>query len=355
MSRSPERRGAAVTREAFGTTPEGRDVALYTCTSARGLTLRIMDYGATVVALETPDREGRLANLTLGFETLEGYLGDQPHFGATIGRYCNRIARARFTLDGRRCALTANEGPNHLHGGRLGFDKVLWDAKPLARSGGVGVTLRYVSRAGEEGYPGTLEVTAAYCLHETDELSIEFTAQTDAATPVNLTNHCYWNLGGAGNGTIRGHVLELDADHYLPVDAGLIPTGRLARVAGTPLDFTRPGRIGAGIDRIGSEPAGFDHCYMLRATDDGLRRAARLTDPVTGRVMEVHTTQPAVQLYTANSLAGSPAVNGYRRWAGLCLETQHPPDAPNRPTFPTTILRPGETYSQKTVHRFRID
>jgi aldose 1-epimerase len=344
-----------IEKTSFGKTAEGVEIDLYTCTNAKGSVLKMTNFGATTVALEVPDRDGNRANVTMGFDKLDGYFGKHPYFGATVGRYCNRIGKGRFTLDGQEYTLATNNGENHLHGGDVGFNKVVWDAVPLETESAVGVKFTYQSKDGEEGYPGNLTATAVYLLTNDDELVVEFTATTDKATPVNLTNHNYWNLAGASSGTIRNHVLEIAADKYLPVDEGLIPTGQLADVAGTPLDFTKPEKIGARLDQIEADPVGYDHCYALRGQIGEMKLAARVKDTASGRVMEIHTTQPGLQFYSGNFLDGSADSGGYQQYDGLCLETQHYPDSPNKPEFPTTILRPGETYQHKTVHKFSAE
>jgi aldose 1-epimerase len=341
-----------VQKAPFGKTAEGVDVDLYTCTNAQGLVLKLTNYGAIVVALEVPDRQGKLANVNLGFATLERYLARHPYFGSTIGRYGNRIAKGKFTVAGQEYTLATNDGPNHLHGGKAGFDKVVWQAEPVQTDKAVGVEFAYLSKDGEEGYPGNLSVTVVYSLTNDNELAIEYTATTDKTTPVNLTNHCYWNLAGAGSGTIRNHELMLEADKYVPVDDTLIPTGALADVKGTPFDFTIAEKIGARIDQIKADPVGYDHCYVLRGTVGELRLAARVKDPRSGRVMEIRTTEPGIQFYSGNFLDGAEVNGGYKQHEGFCLETQHYPDSPNQPTFPTTLLKPGATYRTTTVHKF---
>ncbi len=274
--------------------------------------------------------------------------------GAVVGRYANRIAGGMFTLDGQTYTLARNHGPNHLHGGSVGFSHVRWDAQTVQAPDAVGVQFTYTSRDGEEGYPGTLTVQVAYSLTNANAMRMKYTAVTDRATVINLTNHAYWNLAGAGQGNILGHELLLEADQYLPVDATTIPTGELASVAGTPFDFTRPQMIGARIDQTPGDPQGYDHCYVLRGQRGQLELAARARDAGSGRTMEVYTTQPGVQLYTGNYLDDGPSSGGYGRHGGFCLETQHYPDAPNQPRFPSVVLRPGETYHEVTVHQFGV-
>ena len=342
------------TRE-FGPLADGRTATLFTCQNANGLILEMTDFGAIVVAMRTPDRQGQLANINLRFPELAGYQQRHPYFGATVGRYCNRIARGRFTLGGKSYSLATNNGPNHLHGGERGFDRYLWNAQPLQTDDGVGVQFQITSPDGDEGYPGTLDVTATYLLNNQNELHMRFQASADQETHVNLTNHCYWNLAGAGNGTILDHELELACDQYLPVDDTLIPLGKLAPVAGTPLDFTRPHLIGERLPQVGSDPHGYDHCFVIKRSGSGLAEAARVRHPATGRTMSIATTQPGIQFYTGNFLSGDASGGGYPQHGGLCLETQHYPDTPNQAGFPTTLLRPGEAFDQTTVHRFAND
>ena len=336
----------------------GEDVVeIYTLSNIHGIEARIMTYGASIVSLKTPDRNGRLQNIVLGFDTLDPYLAGVPYYGATVGRYANRIAHARFTLDGAFYPLTANDGPNSLHGGPRGFDKRVWKADATASHNSLRLT--YVSAAGEEGYPGQLTAHVTYRLREDDTLSIEYQATTTAPTPVNLANHAYFNLSGDPAHSILDHKLTINADKFTPVNATLIPTGELRPVAGTPFDFRNEAAIGSRIDakdvqlNIGH---GYDHNWVLNAVNGKvLRFAARLTDPTSGRVLEVSTTQPGLQFYSGNFMDGMPAGHGsvYNYRTGLCLETQHFPDSPNQPTFPNTILRPGETYEQKTELHFR--
>lgn len=342
----------------WGRTPDGRTVHLYTLKNGRGMTMRVTDFGCIIVALTAPDREGTYADVVLGYDRLEDYIADRRHFGAVVGRYGNRIAGGKFTLDGQEYALSVNRPPNHLHGGVRGFEKVVWESEAVIRKGAAGVKLRYLSRDGEEGYPGNLDATVCYWLTESDELRIEYTATTDRPTPVNLTNHSYFNLAGAGRGDILGHELMLAAGHFTPVDEGLIPTGELRPVAGTPFDFTAATAIGARIEAADEQlrrGGGYDHNFVFSRWDGKLRPVASLYDPGSGRRMEVLTTEPGVQFYSGNFLDGSDVGKGgqaYGRRCGLCLETQHFPDSPNKPQFPSCILRPDEEYRHVTVFRF---
>jgi aldose 1-epimerase len=342
----------------FGKTPDGTAVQIFTLTNEHGLEARICTYGGAVVSLKTPDRDGKMADIVLGFDSLAGYLNPaEPYFGALIGRYGNRIGHAKFTLDGKQYTLPVNNGENTLHGGAKGFDKVVWTPRPLPDGG---LELTYVSKDGDQGFPGTLHTTVVYHLTAANELRIDYSASTDKDTVVNLTNHSYFNLKGAGNGLILDHVLTINASRFTPVDAGLIPTGELKPVAGTPFDFTKPMAIGS---RIGANDEqlklgnGYDHNFVLNRSGSGLSLAARVEEPTTGRVLEVETTQPAVQFYTGNFLDGTLKGKGghvYPMRAALCLETQHYPDSPNKPSFPTTELKPGETYKNTTVYRFSV-
>ncbi len=345
----------SIEKAAFGKMPDGTRVDQYTLTNANGLRVKIITYGATLTAVEAPDRNGKLDVVTLHLESLDDYLAGHPYFGSTVGRYANRIAKGKFTLDGAEHTLATNNGENHLHGGIKGFDKLVWDAKPVEGEGFVGVELTLVSPDGDEGYPGRLAATATYKLTSDDELRMEYTATADKPTHVNLTNHAYWNLAGAGSGDVLDHVLMLQADRYLPVDDGLIPLGELAGVTGTPMDFTKPKTIGS---RIAQVEGGYDHCYVLNKEEaGGMSLAARVVEPASGRVMEIYTTQPGIQLYTGNFLDGTLTVAGApcRKHYAFCLETEHFPDSPNRPEYPSTVLRPGETYRQVTVHKFRVE
>lgn len=350
---------ATMKRESFGTTPSGEAVDLVTLTNAHGVELRAMTYGAIIVSLKVPDRAGQLGDVVLGYDSLAGYVKSSPYFGAIVGRYGNRIAKGKFTLDGADYTLAVNNGPNALHGGLTGFDKVVWSADTMRTAEGVGIQFRYVSKDGEEGYPGTLTATVTYTLADASEVHIGYEATTDKATPLNLTQHSYFNL--AGQGDIMSHVLTLNADRFTPVDATLIPTGELALVAGTPFDFTSPHAIG---DRINADHpqiafgGGYDHNFVLTRADTGLTLAAVLKEPTSGRVLEVRTTEPGVQFYSGNFLDGTLTGKGgvvYAHRTGLCLETQHYPDSPNQKTFPSTILRPGETYRSRTVWRFGVE
>ncbi|MDR3329270.1 MAG: galactose mutarotase [Prevotellaceae bacterium] len=351
-----------ITKAPWGQLGE-QEVALYTLTNGNGMMVKVATYGGTVTELRTPDRSGVAGNVALGFPSLEGYRSEAylkacPYFGATIGRYGNRIGRARFALDGQEYALAANDGANHLHGGARGFDKVVWDARPLQDSGAVGLLLSYLSKDGEEGYPGNLQVEVAYRLTKDNELKISYRATTDKPTLCNLTNHTYFNLAAGKAPDVLGHELTILADRYTEVGEGLIPTGRLPEVAGTPFDFREPHAIGAHIGEAHEQLQhghGYDHNWVLNASEGKLSLAATAYEPVSGRAMEVYTTEPGVQLYSGNfldgSLTGADSVPFAHRY-GFCLETQHFPDSPNQPAFPTTVLRPEETYVSETIYKF---
>jgi len=345
-----------ITSAPFGKLADGTAVDLYTLVNAHGVTARITNYGGIVTALLVPDRDGRLGDIVLGFDNLAAYVAGHPYFGALIGRVGNRINQARFTLDGVDYALAANDGPHALHGGLVGYDKVVWHARAAETERGLELALRYVSPDGEEGYPGTLTLDVAYVLTDADELIVDYRATTDRRTPVNLTNHSYFNL--AGGGPIYDHELHLAADRYTPVDATLIPTGELAPVTGTPLDFTTSTAVGARLQAVGGTPVGYDHNFVLNAGAGAVPAlAARVYEPTTGRVLSVLTTEPGIQFYSGNFLDGSLTGKGGRVYAqhtGFCLETQHYPDSPNQPNFPSVILDPGDTYRQTTVHRFGV-
>jgi len=346
-----------VKKELFGRLADGTAVDIYTLTNkSSGIEARVMTYGATLVSLRLPDRNGAFADVNLGFDNLEGYLGTHPYFGVIVGRYANRIAKGRFTLDGVGYTLAQNNNGNSLHGGLKGFDKVVWKPETIQTADGVGVKLTYLSKDMEEGYPGNLSVTVVYMLTNADELRISYEAETDKKTPVNLTNHAYWNLKGEGNGDVLGHALQLGADKFTAVDsaANLIPTGEISSVAGTPFDFTSPHLIG---ERIAQVEGGYDHNFDLRGGGGALALAARVEEPESGRVMEIYTGQPAIQLYTGNFLDGTVVGKGgkaYEKHYAFCLETQHFPDSPNHPNFPSTILEPGQKYRTVTVHRFSV-
>jgi len=345
----------------FGKTKDGQEVKLHTLTNLKGLRVRLIDYGATLIGVDAPDRNGKNANITLSFPSLDGYLQRHPYFGSTVGRYGNRIAAGKFSLDGQSYSLATNNGPNHLHGGQKGFDATLWKAEAVnneALPQSIGVKFTYTSADGEEGYPGKLDVRVTYTLTNDNALRIEYAATTDKPTVVNLTNHAYWNLAGAGSGDILKHELMIAADKYLPIDDTSIPTGVLASVAGTPFDFTTPHAIGERIGELKKEPhktKGYDHCYVLRGQQGQLELAARAKDPTSGRVMEVYTTEPGVQLYCGNFLGGGAGEGGFQQHEGFCLETQHFPDSPNKPDFPSAVLRPGQTFRSVTEHRFSVE
>jgi aldose 1-epimerase len=341
----------------FGKMPDGQEVRLYRLRNVTGMTAEIMTYGAIVVSLEVPDKDGTLGDIVLGYDNLADYLKETPYFGAIVGRYGNRIGKGKFTLDGVTYTLATNNDENHLHGGLKGFDKVVWDDEPVWRPDGVGVKLTYLSKDGQEGYPGNLQATVIYVLTNKNELRIEYEATTDKATPVNLTHHGYFNLTG-GQRDILGHELMLNADKCTPVDAGLIPTGHLLDVTGTPMDFRKSTPIGARIDDDYEQlkfGGGYDHNWVLNKRGKTMTLAAKVYEPTTGRVMEVRTAEPGVQFYAGNFLDGTlTGKRGivYQHRYGFCLETQHFPDSPNKPGFPSTILRPGGKYETTTVYRF---
>ena len=353
-----------VRRESDGVTPDGAPAEIFRFGNPGGLSLRVTSYGGIIMSLLAPDCDGNLADIVLGHDDVAGYGASRAYFGALVGRVGNRTARGRFTLDGSTYELATNDGPNHLHGGVRGFDKVTWEAEPFQGDDGVGLVLSYTSADGEEGYPGTLRARVTYTLTARDELVVDYEATTDRATPVNLTQHSYFNLKGAGNGDVLGHELTLHASRFTPVDATLIPTGELAPVAGTPMDFTQPHPIG---ERIAApfeqlryaggyrQLGGYDHNWVLDGKRGELFHAAHVHEPTTGRTLDVHTTEPGVQFYSGNFLDGSvTGKNGkvYGHRAGFCLETQHFPDSVNHPRFPSTILRQGETYRSRTVFTF---
>ncbi len=342
--------------EPFGQTTDGRQVVLYTLINPNGLKARITNYGAILVSLEVPDRKGELADITLGFDSLDGYLKGppyHPYFGATVGRYANRIGKAQFTLDGVVYKLATNNEENHLHGGIKGFDKVVWKAEDVrAESQQALLKMSYISEDGEEGYPGNMACTVTYTLTKDNELKISYEAETDKTTILNLTNHSYFNFAGQGTGDILGHEIMLNADKYTPVDAGLIPTGEIKSVTDSPMDFTSPMSIGSRIKQV---EGGYDHNYVLNSGGGVLALCAEIYEPTSGRVMTIHTTEPGVQFYTGNFLDGTltgKSGRTYNKHYGFCLETQHFPDSPNKPDFPTVVLHPGQKYTSETVYKF---
>jgi aldose 1-epimerase len=340
---------------------DSKPVDIYTLRNGRGMVVRAMSYGGIILELHAPDKNGKSDDLVLGFGNLDQYTTNNPHFGGIIGRYANRIANGTFTLDGMKYDLPKNNGPNTLHSGFVGFDKVLWTAEPFKHHDEVGIVFKYLSKDGENGFPGNLNVTVTYTLTEKNELIFDYEATIDKATPINLTQHTYFNLAGEGNGNILGHVLTLNADHFTPTDSTLIPTGEIRSVQGTPLDFSKPTAIGARInDKY--EPLvlanGYDHNFVINGTGDGLKFAARVVEPTSGRILQVYTTQPGIQVYSGNFLDGTlTGKHGhiYQRRDGLALETQHYPDSPNHPQFPSTILRPGQTFHSRTVYAFSVE
>jgi aldose 1-epimerase len=348
------KQGAHVEKSTFGKMPDGTEIESYRLYNTQGASARVITYGATLTELHVLDKNGKLGDVVLGFDNLEGYLGPHPHFGGTIGRYGNRIAKGKFTLDGKEYQLAINNPPNSLHGGPTGFDRRVWKAEIVEKKDGAAVRFTYFSQDGEENFPGNLTVSVTCTLTNTNELKLEYTAETDKDTIVNLTNHSYFNLAGAGSGDILKHVLYLNADKYTPVDPTLIPTGEIASVAGTPLDFRKPTAIGAHIAEI-KDIGGYDHNFVLNGAAGTLRIAARVTEPTSGRQMEVWTTEPGVQFYSAIGLGGSIKGKGgvaYQKYGALCLETQHYPDSPNHPNFPSTILKPGTKFHSETIYKF---
>lgn len=346
-----------IVRKPFGKTKDGQPVELFVLTNDNGMQVSITNYGAIITHLLVPDKKGKTADVVLGFDTLDEYLAGHPFFGAVAGRYGNRIAKGKFTLDGKSYTLAKNNGENHLHGGVKGFDKAVWKASIPRIEEGVAVKLTHVSPDGDEGYPGTLTVSVTYTLTPKNELRMDYQATTDKATPINVTNHSYFNLAGQGEGDVLGHELEINADRFTPVDSGLIPTGELRSVKDTPFDFRKPTTIGERIDKDEEQAKigkGYDHNFVLNKKAGELSLAARAHDPKSGRVLEVFTTEPGVQFYTGNFLDGSSKGKGktYKHRYGFCLETQHFPDSPNKPDFPSTILRPGEEFKSTTVFKF---
>jgi len=352
----------ATTKISWGKTPDGEQVYLYTLTNKNGLEAAISTYGGAVVSLKVPDRDGKLADVVLGYDSLDGYVNDKSYFGAIIGRYANRIGHAEFTLDGKTYKLAKNNGENTLHGGIKGFNKAVWTAKEIRAKDGQALELTYLSKDGEEGFPGNLHVRVIYTLNDANELKIDYSATTDKNTVVNLTNHSYFNLSGAGSGDILGDILMIEADKFTPVDSGLIPTAELRDVAGTPFDFRKPTAIGARINEDNEQlklAGGYDHNFVLRRKPGApISLAARVVDPKRGRVLEVWTDQPGMQFYTGNFLDGSAHGKGgiaYTKRSAFCLETQHFPDSPNKPSFPSTELKPGERYHTTTIYKFSTE
>jgi len=351
---------ANITKQSFGKTGDGENVDLYTLTNNLGMQAKIMNYGGIVVSLKVPDRNGKMDDVVLGFNDLDSYLKGHPYFGAIVGRYGNRIAKGRFTLNGFEYKLAVNNGENHLHGGIKGFDKVVWTAKEMRTKMGPALSLTYISKDGEEGYPGTLTATVVYTLTNNNELKLDYTVTTDKDTVSNLTHHSYFNLAGEGNGDILSHILTLNGSRFTPTDAGSIPTGELKAVAGTPFDFLKPTVIGKRIndqDQQLQYGSGYDHNFVVNGKFGSLRSAATVYEPTSGRVLEVWTTEPGVQFYTGNFLDGTLTGKSgkvYQKRFGFCLETQHYPDSPNHPAFPTTTLKKGATYRSTTVYRFKV-
>lgn len=344
---------AGITKSDWGEY-DNKKVYLFTLTNSKGTQVKITNYGGAVTSFVTADKSGNKSSIVIGFDSLNNYLQKPPYFGALIGRYGNRIGDGKFTLDGKTYQLATNDGKNHLHGGVKGFDKVVWDASTTNDSI-PSVTLNYLSKDGEEGYPGNLKVTVQYTLTNDDELKIEYNAETDKATPINLTNHSYFNLTGDVNNTILNHTLMMDANNYTPVDSTLIPTGEIKSVKGTPFDFTTAKAIGKDIDAV---KGGYDHNWVLNRKDNSLQKVAVLSDSISGRTLEVYTTEPGLQFYTGNFLDGKFINHDgkpVKLHAALCLETQHFPDSPNKPNFSSTILKPGEKYHSETVYKIVVN
>ena len=354
---SVPKKGAHVVKASFGKLPDGTEIESYTLHNTQGASAKVIAYGATLTELYVPDRHGKMGDVVLGFDNLEGYLGQHPFFGGTIGRYANRIAKGKFTLDGKEYQLALNNGPNSLHGGQLGFNRRVWKAEALEEKNGAAVRFSYLSKDGEENYPGNLRVNVTYTLTNTNELKIEYSADTDKDTVLNLTNHSYFNLSGTDTGTILKYILYLNADKYTPVDSTLIPTGAIDSVVGTPLDFLKPTAIGARIAEL-KEIGGYDHNFVLNGKAGTMRLAAKVTDPESGREMEVLTTQPGIQFYSSIGLNGSIKGKGgvaYEKFGAICLETQHFPDSPNHPDFPSTELKPGQHFRSETIYKFSAE
>lgn len=345
-----------ITKRVFATAKDGSEIAQFSCKNLNGYSFDVIEYGATITAVNMPNKDGVVENITLSCEGLEGYKACTSYFGGTVGRYCNRIAFGKFTIDGKEYSLATNNDPSHLHGGNLGFDKLIWKATQLMEKDSVGVRLTLTSEDGDEGYPGKVVATVDYTLNNDNEFKVDISATTDKATHVNLTNHNYWNLAGAGNGTILKHQLQLEADAYLPVDKTGIPTGELANVDQTPFDFRKPMAIGSRMEKVAADPPGYDHNFCLRSgrLTDKTALAATVISPASGRQMKIYTNQPGIQFYTGNFLDGQPGSGGFDQHAAFCLETQCFPDSPNQAKFPSTLLKPGQTYRHTTIHKFSI-
>lgn len=350
----------AIQKQPFGTMPDGTDVSLYTLTNTNGMQVKITNYGGTITSILVPDKQGDISDVVLGFDNLDSYIKDSPFFGCIIGRYGNRLANGQFTLDGKTYTLAVNNGPNHLHGGKKGFDKRVWDAVEHPSDDGGVLELHYKSPDGEEGYPGNLEVIVSYTLTAENEIKIRYRASTDKKTPINLTNHTYFNLKDAGKSDILNHVVQLHADTFTPVNENMIPTGEVQSVKGTPMDFLEPKPIGQDIDQDYAQlqyGGGYDHNYVINGKAGDLRLVARVTEPESGRVLETFSEEPGVQFYTGNNLDGTVTGkegNVYKMRHGFCLETQHYPDSPNQPNFPSTILLPHDQYDTMTVYKFSV-
>jgi aldose 1-epimerase len=348
----------SVTQQSFGKTQAGEESMEWTLVNASGVEVKVINFGALITSVKTPDREGKLGAITLGFDNFAGWEKNPSYFGVTTGRYCNRIAKGKFTIDGKEYQLATNNPPNHWHGGNIGFNTRVWTAAGTKQaSDSASVAFKYLSKDGEEGYPGNLDVLVTYTLTDANELRIDYQATTDKATHVNLTNHTYWNLAGRGSGDILGHEITINADRYLPVDDTAIPTGELAAVKNTPMDLTKPQKIGAKIKEVVGGGGGYDHCYVVNRTEQDkgkLVLAARVHDPKSVRSLEIQTTEPGIQFYTGNFLDGTPDNAGNKQHWAFCLETQHYPDTPNKPNFPTTLLKPGQTFKSSTVHVFSV-
>jgi aldose 1-epimerase len=363
---APAKGKSQVRKEAFGKTRDGRPVDLYTLTNSNGMEVRAMTYGGIIVSMRVPDKNGKVADVVLGHDELDGYMPNPPYFGAIVGRYANRIANGTFTVDGVKYTLAKNDGPNTLHGGVVGFNQKIWEGAEFKNAKGVGVAFTYLSKDGEEAFPGKLKVKVSYTLTNKNQLILDYEATTDKATPVNFSQHSYFNLAGAGTGDILGHEVMLNADRFTPVDKTLIPTGELRPVQGTPMDFTKPTTIGARINDSYEQLVlghGYDHNFVINRTDKdadkgGLALAAKVHEPTSGRVLEVFTTEPGVQFYSGNFLDGTivgKQGHAYKQRYGFCLETQHYPDSPNHPDFPSTILKPGTTFHSETIFKFSAE